>query len=645
MPIRKIESVRKRDGATVAYDEQKIADTIALAARSAGQDNATIGRDLASAVTMYLERYRERDQPTCEEIQQLVEKILFETGHSAIARTYIVWREKKGQPAEAAVPPVEDLFPSNLLLVDGATRGEVAPWGRERIITALVKEAGLEEAIAAEIAGAVEQKIFRLGQRRVSTSLIRELVNHELLGRGYGSKLRRQIVVGLPKYDLGRLVGDEETQVDPDGMCRAIGQTTLKQYALQEIFARDVADAHIEGRLHVHGLEEPLKFHALAASVSEIRRAGVPVRGSAALSEPARDARTLTAQLSRVVADARRYVSGPIFLPRVSEAYDQLLWGAGEDQVRLEVEHLAAVLDDVTVGVDPRHRTSAGLASLGRALISVASVGDGLKEFCRIVSERKGVFVFERPEAAGGAAPGTAPSLHAGPAGSRWGATAQAVTLNLPQAFYRSEAGTDFYSELEISIELAVKAHLQKRNLLRKFTDRASGTFGQSVGWIVDGAGAVVFEECGYAVGLAGLNETVKLLSGEDILESDAAVRLALRLVSYVYFRLREESTRQGLRLQLEDAPAGDALDRFVRIDAQMYPRARGLLADRTRYTGGFRVRGKTSFESLAVESRFHTLVPSARAVAERGRLSPADLHAALARLLCETLASHLAVE
>ena len=50
MPIRKIESVRKRDGAVMPYDEQKIADAILNAARSSGQDNPTIGRDLASVV-------------------------------------------------------------------------------------------------------------------------------------------------------------------------------------------------------------------------------------------------------------------------------------------------------------------------------------------------------------------------------------------------------------------------------------------------------------------------------------------------------------------------------------------------------------------------------------------------------------------
>jgi anaerobic ribonucleoside-triphosphate reductase len=636
MPIRKIQSVRKRDGRVVPYDEQKIAETIQLAAREAKQDNPTVGRDLAGVVTMYLERYSERDVPSCEEIQQLVEKILLDTGHAAIARAFIVYRERKGMPAEAAPPAPEDLFPSNLLLVDGSTRDEVAPWGRERIIGALVKEAGLEPAAASEIAGAVEQKIFRLGQRRVSTSLIRELVNHELLSRGFGSKLRRQIVVGLPKYDLGRIVGEEEPRVDPEGMCRVIGQTTLRQYALQEIFTRDVADAHLEGLLHLHGLEEPLKFHSLAPSVPAIRRTGLRVRGSAALSEPARDARSFTAQLGRIVEEARRYVAGPLLLGGLSEAYDQLLWGLPDEAVKSEMEHLAAALDDARTGVDARHRTAAGIAALGRSTVAVPEVEEGVRGFCRVAVDRGLTFSFER----------SAPPMPAAAGSSGWKATGQAITLNLPQAFFRSEAaGSDFYTELENALNLAVRAHVQKRQLLRRFADRATGTFGLSLGWVADGAGAVSLEAMDYAVGLAGLNEAVKLLSGEEILATDAAVRLAQRIVSYVFFRLKEEEARQGLRLVLEDVPPGDAIDRFVRIDTQMYPRARGLLVDRERYTPGFRAGGPPSFEALAVESRFHTLVPSARAVADRSKLAPADLFTLLARLKAETLATHLSVE
>ncbi len=615
-PLRKVESVRKRDGRVMPYDERKISAAIAAAARSAGRD-AAVGSDLAAAVTTFLERYRADDVPSSAEIRRLVEKILFETGHADVAQAY---REGRSAPAG---PPPEDLFPSGLLLVDGATRAEVTPWGRERITAALVREAGIGEAAAAEIAGAVEQKILGLGHSRVSTSFIRELVNHELIVRGHASRLRRQIVVGLPKYDLGQMVSDEEGHGDPDGLCRVIGRSTLKQYALQEIFTRDVSDAHLEGRLHLHGLEEPLKLHALPVAADALLATGVPVPGSAALSAPAGDARAFTAQIGQAAADARRFASGPATFLRLSGAYDRFLRDAAEVALGAEIEHLAAALGDGIPAVDPSHRTALPIAWLGRAVVRFAGAGEDLLGFCRAAVERGMTFEFERP----------------GPPPAARGATAQAITINLPQAYFRSEAGTDFYAELETAVELAVKAHLQKRHLLRRFVDRETGTFGRGA------AVAPAFDGFEYVVGVAGLNEAVQLLSGDEILGSDRALRLALRIVSYLDFRLREEASRQGLRLSLGETAAEEAPERFARIDVRLYPRARGVLGDRPRYLPGLRVRGGASFEDLAVEARFHSMAPSARVWISRSAVSPEDLFSLLGRLHAETLAAGVTVE
>ncbi|MHC4606656.1 MAG: ATP cone domain-containing protein, partial [Planctomycetota bacterium] len=207
MPDRKIAQVRKRDGRVVDYDEARIADAIYRAAFSTGQDNRYLADDLASVVTLYLEKYYESDLPSSDEIHQMVEKILFETGHAEIAKAFLLRREHKGRPSEPEPPPpAEDLFPQNRVLVNAFARGQVSAWGRDRITSALMKEAGLERASAEEVAAAVERRILSLGERRVSTAHIRDLVNHELLLRGYVSKVPRQIVVGLPKYDLGRLL-------------------------------------------------------------------------------------------------------------------------------------------------------------------------------------------------------------------------------------------------------------------------------------------------------------------------------------------------------------------------------------------------------------------------------------------------------
>jgi hypothetical protein len=350
------------------------------------------------------------------------------------------------------------------------------------------------------------------------------------------------------------------------------------------------------------------------------------MHGSMALSEPARDVRTFTAQLSRLVADARMLASGPITLADLGATYDALFSGAGEEALAGEMDHLRLAIGDARTEVRASDRTAFPIAALGNATVAVDLPVAELRDFCRVAAERGMTFVFERN----------------GPTrpGAGFG-TAQGVTLNLPQAFCRSEAGTDFYQELERSIELAVKAHLQKRRLLGKFVDRETGVFGSAFG----GAGcAPAFNALEYGVGFAGLNEAVRLLCGQDILESDAAVRLALRIVSYALFRVREEAARHSIRLTLQESLDMEAADRFARIDAQLYPRARGLLSECGRYLPGLHGRGAVSFEKLAVEARFHTLVPTGGALAERRSVSALDLSALLRRLNDETLATRLVV-
>ena len=61
----------------------------------------------------------------------------------------------------------------------------------------------------------------------------------------------------MPKYDIEQLIfskSKENSNIaanNPEAINLAIAETTLKQYALQEIFSDEVADAHREGRVHL----------------------------------------------------------------------------------------------------------------------------------------------------------------------------------------------------------------------------------------------------------------------------------------------------------------------------------------------------------------------------------------------------------
>ncbi|HLF95004.1 MAG TPA: ATP cone domain-containing protein, partial [Planctomycetota bacterium] len=80
--IGRITRVRKRDGRLVDFDETKIADAIHKASCAVGRDDRFLAEELAGVVTLFLEKRFTGAVPGIEEIQDMVEKVLIETGHA-----------------------------------------------------------------------------------------------------------------------------------------------------------------------------------------------------------------------------------------------------------------------------------------------------------------------------------------------------------------------------------------------------------------------------------------------------------------------------------------------------------------------------------------------------------------------------------
>lgn len=98
----KFKQVIKRNGATVDFNPDRIANAIYRSAVSVGgRDRATAER-LTEKVVQYLEsKYPGNYKLNIEEIQDAVEKILIENGHAKVAKEYILYREERKQKRES----------------------------------------------------------------------------------------------------------------------------------------------------------------------------------------------------------------------------------------------------------------------------------------------------------------------------------------------------------------------------------------------------------------------------------------------------------------------------------------------------------------------------------------------------------------
>ena len=94
-------TIIKRDGRTAAYDVEKIAKAIFQAATSVGGRDFETAHALALQVQQRLEEtYPSSQSPTVEQIQDMVEKVLIDTGHSRTAKEYILYRAQRTRVRE-----------------------------------------------------------------------------------------------------------------------------------------------------------------------------------------------------------------------------------------------------------------------------------------------------------------------------------------------------------------------------------------------------------------------------------------------------------------------------------------------------------------------------------------------------------------
>ena len=96
-----IQSIIKRDGRVVLYDQNKIAAAILKALEAAGEGNAADAARVANDVQRDLEAKFNSDSPNIEAIQDAVEQQLMNHGFNGAAKAYILYRANRTRAREA----------------------------------------------------------------------------------------------------------------------------------------------------------------------------------------------------------------------------------------------------------------------------------------------------------------------------------------------------------------------------------------------------------------------------------------------------------------------------------------------------------------------------------------------------------------
>jgi len=212
-------------------------------------------------------------------------------------------------------------------------------WDVVRIRDALVVEAGVDPSVAGEIAAEVESDIMIHGRERVTTAIIREMVNVKLFFRGLDAKLADHSRLGLPVFDLESMMlhpnrENSNTSHNPESINLSVAEMILKEYALGKIFSREVAEAHLGGDIHLHDLGMVNRPYCSGQSMAYVIKYGIDIPSITSVSSPARHPDVLLAHILKMTSVLQNNFAGAIGWDAVNVFFAPFLEGLPYEKVK-----------------------------------------------------------------------------------------------------------------------------------------------------------------------------------------------------------------------------------------------------------------------------------------------------------------------
>jgi ribonucleoside-triphosphate reductase len=634
-------TVLKRDGREAPFERAKIANAIFRAAQSIGGDDEDLADSLARAVTIYLTKQLGSHVPTVDHIHDAVERVLISMAHIRTAFAYARYRDRRARirrlregDMRLLLGELEEAQRSGVP-APGRTQGlfvrtsddTILSWNRDRIVEALVLETGLDAAMAGLVAAEVEQQLEAAEIKTLTTSLVRELVAARLVAHGLHEYRERHQRLGVPLYDCERIIRgltNATTGGDPVKTDYVLAGAVKKEYALARVYSPHVSEAHLQGAIHLHGLEKVDRLRQALLSPGMIAQFGVGLPGAPDFASPPRNAITFLAQLAKATANFQAHFSGSLawdavnyyFAPYVAAyspeelaqfaqmivyefAYRAMVHGGDGTGTELRLywtvpdflAEVPAVGLETKEGETPKcYRDFEHAAQqLAWKLLEVLQRSGGLPVAVPIV----GIGIDERffREPAGEAFLNQAATLIEGGYAVRFyfsrGATSRdsrahwqpawtlvdQVAINLPRLAYETGKESSFMEKLDHVVSIAGLALQERFSFLEGLLARGlSGPLGLlAVRYGIDPL--FDFDRSLGFVSVDGLNEAVQTLLNAELHTSEETRALGERILERIQQKCKLESRKRGLSLGVTQETETSVGQRFAASDAISYPK------------------------------------------------------------------------
>lgn len=249
-----MEWIRKRDGEVVRFELEKLARSLLLAAGDSGQLHAPDAVvELARMACFFVRANVAGEIIGSEDAAEWIEKSLRETAHTGLADSYSRYRQRKLWAHSSLIVEREPSEPGD------PDKVQPTYWDKSEIVQALRVRLNLDARRSRDIASQVERAVLAGKFANVTTDLIREIVNNELQRWGIEERLAPLRQVRISTADLKRQLAGP---AGPSVVSRLVTGRIWRDFALNEVVSRDIADADRRGLVRIHGLESPATLAA-----------------------------------------------------------------------------------------------------------------------------------------------------------------------------------------------------------------------------------------------------------------------------------------------------------------------------------------------------------------------------------------------
>ncbi|MEG6522245.1 anaerobic ribonucleoside-triphosphate reductase [Desulfotomaculum sp. 1211_IL3151] len=565
--------IKKRDGREVIFNETKITEAIFRAAKAVGGEDRQTAMELTLEVLKMLKKKYNGNVFGVEEVQDMVEKVLIESGHARTAKAYILYRHKRTRLRDARsdlMDAVEEIL--------GETNRENA------------NVSNSPSAKMLQIASAASKKYYltRLIPEEMSQAHARgDLHIHDL--DFYGKTLT---CIQIP---LGRLLKEGfntgHGYIRPPK--RPTSATALAAIILQSsqndmhggqsfaFFDRDIAP-------FVENASDEETYQAMEALIYNLNsmhsRAGaqVPFSSLNLGTETSEEARRVTKNILLAYEAGLGRGENPIFPNIIFKLQEGINLNPGDpnyDLFQLAIRVSSKRLNPTFSFMDSSFNKEYG--------DQVGYMG------CRtrVMANRKG------------------------PAVTDGRGNLSFTTLNLPRIAIKAERNLErFYRMLDETLDLSF------RQLYHRFTVQAKlkvkdMPFVMGQGLYLGSQGLnpcdtldEVIKHGTLSPGFIGLAEALVALTGKHHGQSEESQALGLEIISYLRQKVDEASEKYDLNYTLLATPAESVSGRFAKLDRKEFGIIPGV-TDKDYYTNSFHLpvgHPIGIFEKISLEGPYH---------------------------------------